>query len=492
MKVTFILFAFFMLACHVAQSHQTTENQAPIRKRIPAERQASNPSCEQGSPLKFVPFDGKTLLANPERGYYHHHHIKLLSHKPISQENIKKWAKEGITLALMIFDIEPFVKKDFTDEALKKMKLDFSTLRKAGMKGIVRFSYNQTNIKGNPDNHDFPKTTDAEKPQLLKHIKQLEKVFKENVDVINVVQLGLIGHWGEWYYSRNYATEVKKDGRKEGWKANEKQQKDRKDIVQAMMKAVPKNRMLQIRYPAAKQKIYGKANTKPDYDRSTEPSRLGIHNDCFLADETDTGTFADESERKWLEEEGLSVMVGGESCVKSPNTGCSNAKKQIEKQRFTYLNTDFNEDVIKDWVKNKCYNDIGNRMGYRFEFVGGKLQSTVKKGGSFCASLKIKNTGVAPLYNARPVEVILRNGNKKSGPIRQSSIDPRKFAPGKETTINLNVQVPSDIAPGKYEVILNLPDESLKDPKYSILFANGGKVQVEKERFNVIGQITIQ
>jgi hypothetical protein len=29
----------------------------------------------------------------------------------------------------------------------------------------------------------------------------------------------------------------------------------------------------------------------------------------------------------------------------------------------------------------------------------------VKKGASFCLSLDIKNSGVAPLYNERPLEV---------------------------------------------------------------------------------------
>ncbi|KAI9561362.1 hypothetical protein GHT06_012319 [Daphnia sinensis] len=488
MKITLILAAFFVLACHLAQSQQTTKKpkQPPTKKGKPTVRQETNPSCEQGTSLKFVPSGDKTLLANPERGYYHHHEIKLSPHKPISESEIKKWTKEGITLALMIFNLEPFVKKDLSKGDLDKMSSDFEKLRKGGMKAVVRFSYNQTDVK-NPEKHNFPKTTDAEKPQLLKHINQLERVFQENVDVITVVQIGLIGHWGEWFYTRNYATQ-----KGDSWEPNEKQQKDRVEIVKTMMKVVPKNRMLQIRYPAAKQKIYGKTNSKPEDDRSTDRSRLGIHNDCFLAKDEDQGTFADKSERTWLEKEGLSVMVGGESCEKNSKTGCSEARKQIEKQRFTYLNTDFNELVIKDWVDNKCYNEIGNKMGYRFEFVGGKLQSTVKKGGSFCASLKIKNSGVAPLYNARPVEVILRKGNKKSAPIRQSNIDPRKFAPGKVTTVNLNVQVPSDLAPGQYDVILNLPDEKLKDPKYSILFANGDKVQDTKERFNVIGQITIQ
>ncbi len=71
---------------------------------------------------------------------------------------------------------------------------------------------------------------------------------QNNVDVINVVQIGFIGHWGEWYYSRNYATQTKE----EGWKPDQKQQADRNEIVKALMQAVPKNRMLQIRYPAAK------------------------------------------------------------------------------------------------------------------------------------------------------------------------------------------------------------------------------------------------
>lgn len=71
---------------------------------------------------------------------------------------------------------------------------------------------------------------------------------QDNVDVINVVQIGFIGHWGEWYYSRNYATEKKG----EGWKPDKKQQADRDEIVKALMQAVPKSRMLQIRYPSAK------------------------------------------------------------------------------------------------------------------------------------------------------------------------------------------------------------------------------------------------
>lgn len=96
------------------------------------------------------------------------------------------------------------------------------------------------------------------------------------------------------------------------------------------------------------QKIYGPNNLVPGADRTSEHARLGVHNDCFLTDGGDTGTFEPNKEaaqRNWLEKEGLSVMVGGETCAKNKNSGCTEAKKQIEKQRFTYLNTDFNGDV---------------------------------------------------------------------------------------------------------------------------------------------------
>ena len=158
-------------------------------------------SCDQSKPLTFSPLGvgksnvnlfvivsllltlkifclDKDLLANPERGFYHHHEIKLAKYEKLSTDEMKQWTKEGVTLALMIFNIEPFVKKPLSENALKNIAADFKLLRTGGMKGIVRFSYNQTHIKGNPDKHNFPKTTDAEKTQLLNHIKQLAPIFK--------------------------------------------------------------------------------------------------------------------------------------------------------------------------------------------------------------------------------------------------------------------------------------------------------------------------
>ena len=61
--------------------------------------------------------------------------------------------------------------------------------------------------------------------------------------------MGFVGVWGAWYYSNNYATKKGKDW----YEPTKAQQDDRNTIVKALINAVPSSRMLQLRYPAAKQ-----------------------------------------------------------------------------------------------------------------------------------------------------------------------------------------------------------------------------------------------
>jgi hypothetical protein len=48
-------------------------------------------------------------------------------------------------------------------------------------------------------------------------------------------------------------------------------------------------------------------------------------------------------------------------------------------------------------------------MGYRFELINGTFPSLVTRGQTYCATVSIKNTGVAPIYNPRPVQVSRRS-----------------------------------------------------------------------------------
>lgn len=66
--------------------------------------------------------------------------------------------------------------------------------------------------------------------------------------MIATVQVGFVGTWGEWYYSKNYATLVNGD-----YEPTAAQVADRNSIVAALLKAVPTNRMVQLRTPTFKQ-----------------------------------------------------------------------------------------------------------------------------------------------------------------------------------------------------------------------------------------------
>ena len=52
-----------------------------------------------------------------------------------------------------------------------------------------------------------------------------------------------------------------------------------------------------------------------------------------------------------------------------------------------------------------CYNKIANVMGYRFELTSGVFPDQVQSGGTYCATIKLKNTGATNLIYSRPVQV---------------------------------------------------------------------------------------
>ena len=129
-------------------------------------------------------------------------------------------------------------------------------------------------------------------------------------------------------------------------------------------------------------------------------------------------------------------------------------------------------------------------MGYRFQLVSGIFPPSVTAGTIYSAQVTLNNTGVAPLYNSRPVQVILRNGGTLTT-FAQAQIDPRRWAPGIPSTFNLTFTVPAGQAAGTYDVILNLTDATTDQPLARILLSNGGGVHEASTRLNVLGQVVI-
>ena len=76
-------------------------------------------------------------------------------------------------------------------------------------------------------------------------------------------------------------------------------------------------------------------------------SRIGLHNDCFLYnDTTEKGMFdsgAVTQQKQWLYNEAKYTVIGGEACSSNSIQGCSYAALQIQRERFTHFNQDLSD-----------------------------------------------------------------------------------------------------------------------------------------------------
>jgi hypothetical protein len=289
-------------------------------------------------------------------------------------------------------------------------------------------------------------------------------LLEKNADVIALLQAGFIGAWGEGYYTTN------------GLNSSA----GRYQVYDKILKSLPANRMVAVRTPAYKREFFQRStNINPDEAFSMQDiARVGFHNDCFLASSNDYGTYQNvEVDKAYINKECLFVPIGGETCPPSGISPADGIKAQNEMRylRWTYLNQDYYLGVNDLWKLDGSMDNIKRELGYRFQLLSGEYSDKVAPGGTFSAKIILKNLGYAPLFNPRPVELVLKNTQTEEVYKVNTGIEPRLWKPAMESVIDTIVGIPLDMPEGDYELYLNLPDaeETLyNNPAYSIRLAN--------------------
>lgn len=414
------------------------------------------------------------IFPNPERGFYNQEAPLWVNKQrsPQNVEDLRALRDEGISMVRWYFLIDEFRDKALTAGILDYIDSQFDAAREAGVKVIPRFAYNF------PMGGEYPYTDpDAPLSRVLSHITQLKPVLRNNADVIAFMELGFVGAWGEWHSSTHKLVNDNKG-------INDAS----RQIVSQILNALPKSRMVAMRYAPYKQQLYG---TKPLYKgqafNGTPKARMGAHNDCFLASDTDWGTYPENPDerhalRLYLNKDNRYVPQGGETCNADaealPYIGCGNALTDVGFIRFSALNRDYHPDVLEGWKDEGCYDDIARRMGYRFRLIESEMPTEAMIGEAFDINLTLINDGVSSPYNRRSLQIILRSlEDNKTYPLRLTQTsDPRHWLPENvEFTVTLTGEVRSHVPAGEYEVLLNLPDpikRLKKRPEYSIRLAN--------------------
>jgi hypothetical protein len=446
-------------------------------------------------------------FANPERGFYRATETYANNFEPLDVEQMKQWRtlqkadggnyKIYSTLVFRQIILKGYTDKSLPQDLLDKIKNDFDAARKAGVKLILRFCYTITTHGGGcPEGSICPPYRDASKKIVLNHIAQLKPLLQNNADVIACMQMGFVGIWGENYYS-DYFGDPSSNGK---GKLSDKNWKDKNEVLKALLDALPQSRMIQVRTPQMKQRyVYGadaptssKALTDAEAFSETDAARIGFHNDCFLSSPNDYGTYNDYGNSSsssadaysilhaYAAADGKYVVVGGETCddTYSPENDCENAGKaqtEMRNMHYSFLNCAYNNDVNNDWQTGGCMDAIKKNLGYRFVLRNAIFpKNAIKAGIQLSFTLNIENAGYASPYNARPVQLIMRNKSTNKEFVFTIDTDVRKWYSG-NNTINAKIITDNTMPAGDYNLFLFLPDaaESLSQrPEYAIRFAN--------------------
>lgn len=431
--------------------------------------------------LDFQPTD--EIIVNPERGLFHHREFHTDDNEALSSSYLQRIRKDdGMSLVFTVYVMKAFRNgNDISDAYLNRIRSNMEVIRKEGFKTVLRFCYSYSE-------NDYPRDV----PWYLcqRHIEQLTPILQEYSDVIAVLEAGFVGAWGEWYYTDNYGMDPQKFD----------DYAPRKEVLTALLRAMPETRFVSVRYPAAKLGIF-RLGTPQTINMSTayngsDISRTGFHNDCFLGDADDVGTFGyNQHYRQYWKTESQFVPMGGETCA-DPNdfTEQFYARQQFADYHWSYLNKDYHPAVISEWDKNDFLSTIRRNLGYRLRLIEGECDENIKGGIDWHIKLSIENVGWAAPFNPRDVEIVFQPENKNiSAYVYKVNIDPRFWFAETTNVIDVTVPIPDKIPLGNYTVCLNLPDPCAtlhNDPRYSIRLANQG-IWDESTGFNQLCKVTI-
>jgi hypothetical protein len=416
--------------------------------------------------------DGAPLL-NPERGFYVNTSMVASNHWGAASGNGSYATARGAgqTLVRGIALLDKHRGGPLPESVLNELRQGFGHARNNGLKVWFKAAYNFPSGPGGEK--DATKNIDPELAVVQNHLDQLKPIFEENKDVIAGLYNGFIGAWGEWHSS---STGLHQDPQ-------------RRQIWEKILQSVPADRMMTVRYFGAIDTLVATHPTKDTaYDQSAG-ARTGMTNQCYLVNTTDAGTFDQNKvaeQKAQLSSWTRYVPFVAETCESPYTVGnrhdCASAKAENELLHLSALNSAFYKPILDGWKAQGCYDEIANRLGYRFELKNASVQKQVRAGTALQASFVVKNVGYAAPYNPRGLALVLRN--QSTGVIypmsilqpRSDTLDPRNWhRESGEISVSASPTVPADVPAGAYDVLLSLHDPMPNlsgRPEYSIRLAN--------------------
>ena len=438
--------------------------------------------------VSYTP-DNTTVFKNPERGFTEELNGKVTESSPYRVKNhiSSNWGKKDcMTMPVVLYNFGNFKDKDLPDKILSGFDEDMQTLRDMGLKCVLRFAYTERESD----------KKDAKPEWVKRHLEQLKPHLAANADVIYVLEAGFVGVWGEWYYSENYGNET------QHVTAN------RRKVIEYLFENAPADRFILFRYPMIQQEYLNDKQplTEAEGFSGSQKARMGCHNDAFLHNWGNMGTYASDDKsddpemRQYVATQTLYVPNGGETNIDDDDNLAkkmyTKAPSEMATYHWSFCGSTYAEPVTSRWRSSGLFDTLNVYMGYRYNLHSAQFSDQAAPGGKANVVITIRNVGYAPLYNERPVYLVLKGaGNLSSLYTIPLQADPRRWLPnGAWSLIREQVDIPQHVLEGTYHLYLWMPDkyESIQnDPRYAVRCANQN-VWNENTGYNDLGaEITI-
>ena len=410
-----------------------------------------------------------TNFVNSDRGFYGWSGDDFVTSFDLGSARASYEAGQRLVLARV--SLADYRNTDIPATWLNNLNTSFASIRSEGLKTTLLFSYDFTE-GGN----------DATAAQIKRHIEQLKPVLASNADVIPYMRAGFIGAWGEWHSSKHENS----CGYNAGTTTCEIADANRLIVRDALLANIPLTTQIGFRSPS---------DIKKWYTLPLSQNRIGIHNDCFLAGPTDSGTYDGVGLREYAEELTRNVAFGGETCqdAGSPlRDTCPDILSEGAKYHLAWLNINYAPLVINAWRTGGCFNKVSGLMGYnlRLDSISTPMQTT--RGQNLSISVNLKNTGWSKVFTNRKLIVTFKNkitNNTITG-TSETSLNSLESQMNTSTNLVVNINIPSTTEAGDYDVYLSVPDsfENTKnDIKYNIRFINDDNLATGQAWNNALG-----
>ena len=430
-----------------------------------------------------------TAFANPERGWYFVQQPGLPSTtRPLADGGVDfaGLRDRNITMVRQVYVLGepdpgggPWSIPDVLPQGLlDTLEADLASVRAAGFKLIPKFSYHWV--------HDVTGDADADATRIAEHIDQLRPILARNEDVIAFTEEGFVGYWGEWHDSvaghvHPGTLDLSPSGRR----------------VFAEVADLLPSRPWAARYAEQVMQVFPEPLARDAAHGRSPQARVGLFNAGFRSTPSDFGSWSSFDPAIEARQKDYAVAQTRHTVQSGEPAGVPDEAHRAyalsgeglldDLETFGYDALAVNQtDAIRDgqydaWLADGAFAEADARLGYRYRLASSELPTDVGAGAPFGVLIDIANDGWSGVYNPRDIEIVLRpvSGGADERLAVAVADDVRTLlpAPGAERQLFLPTTMPTDIVPGDYEVLLNLPDPSPRlrtRAAYSIRLANAG------------------